>query len=198
MQRSGTISFSQTVLCAVVWVISANADAATPSAAVLVNSCGACHGTYGASAGPATPNIAGLPKSLMIDSMQEFKKDLRPSTLMGRIAKAYSDEEVAAMADFFSGQKRHVTQQNLDPQRVAKGAQLFPLSCGGSACHVVVGRSTEDDPPAVASQWLGFLQIQMDLYVKGVRKMPMRMSESINALSPQDRESVLHYFASVQ
>ena len=198
MQSKEKDSLGQAMLYAAALVFSASAVAAPPSAAVLANSCGACHGTYGASAGLATPNIAGLPKTLMVDSMQEFKRGLRPSSIMGRIAKAYSDEDFAAMGEFFAGQKRHATQQKLDPERVAKGAQLFPLSCGGSACHVIVGRSTEDDPPAVASQWLGFLQIQMDLYVKGIRKMPMRMGESINALSPQDRESLLQYFASVQ
>ncbi|TXT38406.1 MAG: soxE [Comamonadaceae bacterium] len=191
-------TFGGSVWCAAALVISPHVGAAAPSAAMLVNPCSSCHGALGASAGLTLPSLAGLPKTLVIDAMQEFKRGVRPSSVMGRIAKAYTDEDFAVMGDYFASQKRHVTKQNLDPERVAKGAKLFPLSCGGSACHVVVGRSTEDDPPAVASQWLGYLQIQMDLYVNGQRKMPMRMGESIKALSAADRDALLHYFASVQ
>lgn len=170
--------------------------AAAPSVAMLANACGACHGTQGASAGLSLPNLAGLPKELMVDALKEFKHDQRPSTVMGRIAKGFDEADFVAMGEFFASQKRHVTQQNLDPERVSRGAELFQLSCG--SCHVVVGRSNADDPPALASQWLLYMQMQAQMYIDGTRKGPARMIIKIRSLPPQDLESLLQYFASLQ
>jgi sulfide dehydrogenase cytochrome subunit len=36
--------------------------------------------------------------------MKEFRDDSRPSTIMGRIAKGYTDEEIAAVARYLSSQ----------------------------------------------------------------------------------------------
>jgi len=170
--------------------------ASAPSAAMLANACGACHGTQGASAGLALPNLAGWPKELMVDALKEFKFDQRPSSVMGRIAKGFDEADFVAMGEFFARQKRHVTQQNLDPERVARGSELFQLSCG--SCHVGVGRSNADDPPALASQWLLYMQMQAKMYVDGTRKGPARMIIKIRSLPPQDLESLLQYFASLQ
>ena len=37
-----------------------------------------------------------------IRAMQEFKSGARQATLMGHVAKGYTDEEIKAMAEFFA------------------------------------------------------------------------------------------------
>jgi sulfide dehydrogenase cytochrome subunit len=69
------------------------------SAAMLSNTCAGCHGTNGASGGPATPTIAGLEEEYFVDVMNQFKSGERYSTIMGHIAKGYTDDEIKKMAD---------------------------------------------------------------------------------------------------
>lgn len=72
---------------------------------MLVNTCVGCHGPNGSSLGPATPSIAEMPKSAFIQAMQDIKANKRSTTIMGRIARGYTDKEIEMMADFFSKQK---------------------------------------------------------------------------------------------
>jgi sulfide dehydrogenase cytochrome subunit len=177
-------------------VISAGAVAAPPSPAMLANACAGCHGTYGASAGPAMPSLAGQSKEAIVVAMQKFKSGERPSTVMGRLAKGYTDADFAAMGTFFAGQKLHLTQQTLNPARVAKGASLQEANC--SRCHLEEGKEGKDDTPAMASQWLPYLEMQMALYLEGKRQMPEKMAEKVKPLSVEDVEALLHYYASVK
>jgi len=66
---------------------------AEPTATMLADTCAGCHGTDGASTGPATPSLAGMSEEYMVESMEAFKSGERPSTVMGRIAKGYSEKE---------------------------------------------------------------------------------------------------------
>jgi sulfide dehydrogenase cytochrome subunit len=68
--------------------------------AMLANPCAGCHGTDGVSPGP-TPTLKGLPSSYIISAMQSFKTDQRMGTVMNRIAKGYTDEEIELMAKHF-------------------------------------------------------------------------------------------------
>ena len=94
---------------------------ATPTATMLADTCAGCHGTDGASAGPATPSIAGNSEIYMVDTMLAFKSGERPSTVMGRIAKGYSEEEIKLMASVFAKQPIAITSQKLDASKVAAG-----------------------------------------------------------------------------
>lgn len=71
----------------------------------LAANCAACHGTHGkAQPGSTVPGLAGRPKDQLVSIMQEFKDGKRQATIMHQIAKGYSAEETAAMADYFSKQ----------------------------------------------------------------------------------------------
>ncbi len=174
----------------------AGAFAAPPTPAMLSNACAGCHGTFGGSAGPSMPSLAGQSKEAIVEAMKKFKSGERFSTIMGRIAKGYTDADFAAMGDYFAGQKLHITQQTLDPKLVARGAALQEANC--SRCHLEDGKEGKDDTPAMASQWLPYLQIQMAQYLSGKRKMPEKMEEKVKPLSVADLEALLHYYASVK
>ena len=72
--------------------------------AMLGNSCSACHGTDGKSPG-AIPSINGKTASFITSSLKEFRSGARASTVMGRHAMGYSDEEIQLIADHFAGLK---------------------------------------------------------------------------------------------
>lgn len=195
-QKLWNTHFGKKVFAATALIISAGASAIPQSAAMLSNACGGCHGTQGASAGPAMPSLAGQSKEAIVDAMKKFKSGERPSSIMGRLAKGYSDADFVAMGTFFAGQKIHVTQQTLDQKRVARGAALQEANC--SRCHLEDGKEGKDETPAMASQWLPYLQMQMALYLEDKRKMPEKMAEKVKPLSMDDLESLLHFYANVK
>jgi sulfide dehydrogenase cytochrome subunit len=172
------------------------AHAAASDAAMLSNACAGCHGTNGGSAGPSMPSLASQSKTAIVDAMKKFKSGERPSTVMGRLAKGYSDAQIDAMGEFFSKQKFHPTSQTLDAAKVARGASLQEANC--SRCHLDDGKDGKDDTPVMASQWLTYLQMQMALYQSGARKMPEKMAEKVKPLSAADLEALIHFFASVK
>jgi len=71
------------------------ADETAPS--VLAASCVACHGTGGKSEG-AIPTIAGQKAADLQKEMLAFRDGSAKATVMNRIAKGYTDPEIAALA----------------------------------------------------------------------------------------------------
>lgn len=72
--------------------------------AMLSISCAGCHGTDGNSPG-AMPSIAAKPADFIETALKEFGSGKRHSTVMGRHAKGYTDEEIKLIADYFADQK---------------------------------------------------------------------------------------------
>ena len=70
----------------------------------LATTCSGCHGTNGRSAS-GMPTIAGLDAAYIVKQMNDFKSGARPATVMQQIAKGYNDEQIAALAAYFSVQK---------------------------------------------------------------------------------------------
>jgi len=175
---------------------STTALAAPPSAAMLSNACAGCHGTNGASAGLTMPTLAGQTKESIVFSMKKFKSGERQSTIMGQLARGYSDAEIESMADFFSSQKSPISNQSLDPVKVAKGASLQEGNCSG--CHIENGKAGKNNAISVAGQWLPYLQIQMNLYLTEQRKMPGKMAQKVNPLSKEELDALMHFYASVK
>jgi sulfide dehydrogenase cytochrome subunit len=172
------------------------AHATPPTAEMLSYACAGCHGTNGGSAGLTMPSLASHSKAAIVDAMKKFKSGERPSTVMGRLAKGYTDADFAAMGDFFSKQKFHPTTQKLEAAKVKKGADMAEEAC--SRCHIDDGKEGKDDTPVMASQWLEYLQMQAALYDSGKRKMPEEMAKRWNKLSKEDKEALLHFYASVK
>lgn len=77
------------------------AGAQSPSAVVMANTCFSCHGTDGRSAG-AMPSIAGKSPGYIASVLKDFRSDKRPSTVMNRIAKGFTDSEIDSLATYFS------------------------------------------------------------------------------------------------
>ena len=76
---------------------------------LLSLSCTSCHGTYGISPG-AIPTIYGKSKEYIIETMKQLRNGESDSTVMGRIAKGYSDREIILIANYFSGLTEDIKQ----------------------------------------------------------------------------------------
>ena len=184
------------LLCCLSMFNIANAD--TPSASMLANTCAGCHGTNGSSVGPASPTIAGISHDYFIETMEAYKKGERPSTIMTRIAKGYTDEEINLMAGFFSKQKFVRQSQRFDSKKAQTGKKLHKKYC--EKCHEKGGRSSEDDAGILAGQWEPYLRFTMQDFTSGNRKMEKKMQKKMQALdkSHGDKgvDALIHFYAS--
>jgi sulfide dehydrogenase cytochrome subunit len=75
-----------------------------PTGQAMVQTCYVCHGPEGRSA-EGVPALMRGQKEFVVRQMIEFKTDRRPATIMNRVAKSYSDEQIAAIADYIAGLK---------------------------------------------------------------------------------------------
>jgi sulfide dehydrogenase cytochrome subunit len=75
-----------------------------PSGQAMVQTCYVCHGPQGKSAEAVPPLLLGQ-KEFVQRQMLDFKADRRPATIMNRIAKGYSDAQIAAIADYLATAK---------------------------------------------------------------------------------------------
>ncbi|WP_291297222.1 c-type cytochrome [Elioraea sp.] len=78
-------------------MVSLPALAQGPDRPLAALSCGGCHGVGSAGQGPIAP-LAGRPKAELVAAMTAFRRDERPGTIMGRIARGYTDAEIDAIA----------------------------------------------------------------------------------------------------
>jgi cytochrome c553 len=65
--------------------------------AILAASCAICHGPGGHSPG-AIPPLAGLDAQAMTDKLLAFRSGAAEATVMNRIAKGYTEAEIAALS----------------------------------------------------------------------------------------------------
>lgn len=169
--------------------------AAGPTPAMLSNTCSACHGAYGQSVGPSIPTLAGQPAAYIADAMKKFKSGERPGTVMGRLARAYSEDDFDAMGEFFSVQPFVRHRQDVDAAKTARGRKLHEQSC--KKCHLDGGRESEDGG-VIAGQWAPYLSITLNDFMTKKRPMPKKMAERMEGLSREDIEALVHFYASQQ
>lgn len=72
---------------------------------IIVSTCFTCHGVDGVGSGKI-PELRGLKKSDITESLLGFASGDEKSTIMGRHAKAYTKEEINLLAEYFAGLKK--------------------------------------------------------------------------------------------
>ena len=174
------------------------------------------------------PTIAGMPAEYLKTIMAEFKlqglldlkkakklKDEapldalhkegvkpRPSTIMGRLAVGYSEEQTALMADFFAKQKWASAGNNpmatrINKRLVKKGKKLARKKCKG--CHEARGipDADDEDTPRLGGQWLDYLMLKMADYKNPDLTVPQpsKMAKKIKKMSAKDLQAIAHFYA---
>jgi len=90
------------------------------------------------------PTIGGLDKGYLLTVLDDYKTGLRPSTIMGRIMRAYSEQEVAAIASFYAEQTWVSTDRTATAALVHRGEEIHDSQC--ETCHEDGGRGRRTSP----------------------------------------------------
>jgi cytochrome c553 len=86
------------------WCFAAMQPAAAADAPPGASSCSGCHPASKAVDTPVA-RLVGRNPSDIVAAMQAYRSGQRPSTVMDRIAKGFTDEETKAIADWYGAQK---------------------------------------------------------------------------------------------
>ena len=169
----------------------------------LVTYCDSCHGTDGISVIPFVPIIAGFTEEGFLNTIDAYRDGERvadeyhnpgePETVMNDIANALTDEEVSALAKYYSERKFKPAYQPADPEKARRGAILHKQSC--ERCHPENGAKAVADSTILAGQWMPYLRRQFDNILSKKRRVPRSMYRRVKKLSPQDIDELLHFYA---
>ena len=80
------------------------AVAAPPQPPAAAVSCAGCQPATAKVTSPV-PRLAGQDRAAIVRAMQDFRSGQRAGTVMDRIAKGFTDDEIQALADWFAAQK---------------------------------------------------------------------------------------------
>lgn len=106
------------VILGFLMLASGQAVAADPDyGRMMGQTCAGCHGTDGVPAVSYIPPLAGLKREAFITAMVAYREGTRKATIMNRVAPAFTDAEIAAMADYFAA---------LPPPVIAAPIRLAP------------------------------------------------------------------------
>ncbi len=156
--------------------------------------CFSCHGIDGASVGPSMPSIAGQNENYLRHVMLEQKHDKRYSSIMGRLLRTYSDEEIALMAKYFAAKPWVPATVDAEMRMVNRGRQVAQKTC--QRCHGPTGERIAEGTPRLAGQWPGYLAIESMKYTDPTfhrNKPSERMAERVGNLAVEDVRAVAHF-----
>ncbi|MDH5357879.1 MAG: cytochrome c4 [Gammaproteobacteria bacterium] len=147
-----------------------NASAGKGKAAV----CAACHGADGNSPTDMFPKLAGQGEAYLVKQMVEFKSGVRSNGMMAPMVANLSDQDIADLAAYFSGNK--VTPGAVSEDELNAGKTLYRAGnkeTGVPACMACHGPSGAGVPaakwPALSSQYSAYVEAQLKAFADGTR-----------------------------
>jgi cytochrome c553 len=183
------IQTSALLLCAVFSSCLCAAPAET-----LTQSCVACHGASGVSTRAGTPHLNGQLSDYLEQEIGGLVQGGPGGSVPQHVPAGWSAQDIATVAQFYAGSRAARAAQSTDPARLAKGRALYQQRCAD--CHPDNGRESNHDAPLLAAQNLEYMMEQTRAFVSGKRKYVFMMDEAFGGLSPDELDSITHFFAS--
>jgi sulfide dehydrogenase cytochrome subunit len=122
--------------------------------------------------------------------------DKGSKTDMCKVAADLSDDDIEALAKYFSGKPFVRAKQEFDSAKAEIGQKIHDRHC--EKCHADGGSSAEDDAGILAGQWTPYLKQAFEEYSSGEREMPKKMKPKFEKLDADEKEALLQYYASFQ
>gem|GEM_PF-2053071 len=164
--------------------------------AALVGNCAICHGSDGVSGGPAMPAIAGFDRGYFVRVMNDYQSGRRHASMMDRVAKGYSADQIAAMADYFAALPQSQISQSVDANLQQLGQRLHQGEC--ESCHTNSGRDNGLTGVRLAGQWRPYLEAVLSDYLADRSQAPTAMRgglDQAHRVDPQAVQALAHFYA---
>lgn len=172
----------------------------------VLKMCDSCHGEGSLEAGSDVPAIAGLSELYHADQLYIYRDGDRPCidaadasgemTNMCALVADLSDDDIDAVAAHYATLPFVAASQDFDATLAAAGEKIHDRSC--MMCHSDGGSNAGDDAGILAGQTMGYMKMTFAQYRAGEREQPGPMKMLLDALSDDDVNALLHYYASQQ
>lgn len=209
MKKTTFLSFVPGVIVLVI----STALSAAPSGETIVKQgngkgaapCMSCHGDKGQGVAAATyPYLAGQSATYLVKQLEDFASKRRSNSVMQPMASALSEDEIKAVADYYSHlplPKTSTSQKNAAPSPAGETlAVKGKWSAGMPACFKCHGDQGQGVPPhfpAISGQSSTYLKKQLHSWQKGDRNNDPAglMQAVVSHLSDNEIENVAAYLA---
>jgi len=161
----------------------AKPEAPTASAENTVKTvCSACHGLDGNSVITANPNLAAQHPEYLVKQLTEFKSGKRANAVMSGMAAGLSDDDMKALANYFSGQALKLGAAKTNGkaslgEKIYRGGIAATNVPACAACHGPTGAGLPKQFPRLGGQHADYTLTQLRTFRTGERaNAPMMMT----------------------
>lgn len=162
--------------------------------------CITCHGEDGLGINSNIPIIAGVPATVQEDALYAYADGARKcvsAPMMCKIASKLTEDQIVEVAAHFAELPYKAAGEEFDAALAEAGQKIHKNNC--AICHGADGPGeAEADMGAsiLHGQRKDYLRYAMQQYVAGEREQLPAMEKKIAALSADDVEALLNYYAS--
>lgn len=163
----------------------------------IANTCNNCHGVQGLSGGGAMPSIGGQPAGYLKTVMNQYRSGERYNTVMGRLLKGYSEDEINALAGYFARQPWVSVGDKADDTMLLEGEKVYKSRCMG--CHGAKGELGHDGMPRIGGQRAKFISLELQKYLDPAFKMPGQVMEyAVKGMTAREVDAVSAYLGNMK
>ena len=162
----------------------------------MLTMCGACHGQDGRGMQANVPIIAGVPAIIQEDALYAYAdgdRNCGAVPMMCNVVSGLTEDQVIELAAHFAAMPFAPASEEFDTELAAAGESLHKKDC--AICHGA------DDPGEAEAgilhgQRRDYLRFALQQYAAGERTQLPAMEKVTNALSADDIEALINYYAS--
>jgi sulfide dehydrogenase cytochrome subunit len=180
------------------------AAAAAASGADIARKCDQCHGDNGHSKTEDIPSIGGFSEFGIVDLLDSYRNGNRQAravalpdgteTDMQEIAQSLSEDDTMAAAEHYAAQTWQPHEQTFDAALARRGAAIHDIKC--DKCHSEGGGVKDDDLAIMSGQWRQYLEMEIQDFDAGTRKMAPKMQDKYKTLSADDKKAIVEMYIS--
>jgi cytochrome c553 len=156
--------------------------------------CSACHGENGIPPDKSTPVIWGQHQGYLYLQLRDYKRGTRKNEQMAAVVEPLERDDMAALAEHFSGQSWPALRQPSASDPVVAVAQRASASIGCTGCHLDEYQG-DRTVPRLAGQSRDYLARTMVEFRDGTRGNNPGMSDLMKATSEPEIAALAEYLA---
>lgn len=170
------------------------------SAQDMLMMCSTCHGEDGVGISSNIPIIGGVPALVQEDALFAYADGARncvSSPMMCNLASDLTEEQITELAAHFAELPYQAAGEEFDAALAETGQKIHKSSC--AICHGTDNPSEADANMGASilhGQPKDYLRYALQLYLDGERSQLPVMEKAITALSSDEIEALLDYYAS--
>jgi cytochrome c553 len=157
-----------------------------------VKTCAACHGEDGNSKLPNVPSLAGQPEFFVLNQLFLMREGVRRIEAMDGIVKNMKDDELQALAVYFSKLPPKASGEKINPELVKQGEALAAkMRC--ASCHLPT-LAGQEQMPRLARQRIDYMIDAMKAFRDNKRSgADTAMTAVIVGASDADLTALAHF-----